>query len=903
MIRALHTGVSGLRNHQTQMDVIGNNIANINTLGFKASRVHFADVMNQTLRTDSAGNPTQVGLGAAISSIGRNFGQGTLLATGITTDLAIQGDAFFVVANGDESYYTRTSSFQFDPSGNLVDPASGLRLQGRTATGSGQFSGGLGDIQIPFGDTLPAQATGEISWAGNLDADSLPTGSILESNRVLTPAAEASSIFSLFDERGASLGLADGDQFTVGGIATGEVAMERLVGAQSGELGLVAGDRVVVSAYLGEIASARLDSEDFMDTGVTFEIVATDELPGGSSKTYTVSIPPLAGLDPSDALDEIISAIRASDAPVSASDDGSDEFVITPSAPTTRLEIREVSGSVASIGLTDGATVVPRFDLLTLGDGPGEFADLGAFLEAMEASLNDSANPGGPGDAVQVTLSSTGTVRITNGSNPEDLAIHLRTVEDRAGFSAALGALQGTLGTGDTSAESEALRFESTLIAGVDFSDLSQLAESLEGVLQQASDAITVRHDPEGRLVYQQTDGPGAHALSGLTFGLASGASSPFADALGLDGASIGFDEPYESGRFLDVAKESSSLDQLYSSSGEYLELRTGDSVTLAGTVGDSPGAEKTLVIGSDITTYGDLADSLESLLGFGEDADVSIGSEGELHVEGEAGEAHALSSVGFRESGNTVLESGLGLRTLQEATDATVQASTTAYDSLGHAHTVELEFTREGDSNTWAWTVAAGDGTTVESGGSGTIRFDPDGTLEEWSSEGGEPTRIRTGTSADALELELDFGASGSLAGLTQYASSSSLTATEQDGWAAGELASIAIDDHGTITGAYTNGQIRDMARIGLATFRNISGLTAEGQNLFAASDSSGDPRVGDADSIPASIIGGALEGSNVDLASEFTELITAQRGFQASTRIITTADEMLAETVNLKR
>jgi flagellar basal body rod protein FlgG len=120
MMRSLFAGVSGLRNHQVQMDVIGNNIANVNTVAFKASRVTFKEAFAQLVQgasrppgnvTDVAGgrNPVQVGLGMNIGSIDLLFTQGNLQATGVTTDLAIQGDAFFVVSDGAQRYYTRST--------------------------------------------------------------------------------------------------------------------------------------------------------------------------------------------------------------------------------------------------------------------------------------------------------------------------------------------------------------------------------------------------------------------------------------------------------------------------------------------------------------------------------------------------------------------------------------------------------------------------------------------------------------------------------------------------------------------------------------------------------------------------------------------------------------------------
>src|SRR5438067_8503457 len=140
MIRSLSTAVSGLRNQQTRMDVIGNNVANVNTIAFKTGRVTFqegfAQMMGSATRPGSGGgggtNPSEIGLGAQVGSIDRLFSQGSLETTGQTTDLAVQGNAFFVLNNGDQHYYSRAGNFQLDANGNLV-ATNGFNVQGRMA--------------------------------------------------------------------------------------------------------------------------------------------------------------------------------------------------------------------------------------------------------------------------------------------------------------------------------------------------------------------------------------------------------------------------------------------------------------------------------------------------------------------------------------------------------------------------------------------------------------------------------------------------------------------------------------------------------------------------------------------------------------------------------------------------
>jgi len=183
MMRSMFAGVTGLRNHQTRMDVIGNNIANVNTLAFKKSPVSFADALNQTMRgasrpTDTRGgtNPMQIGLGMNIGTINTVFGQGSMQSTGKNTDLGIQGDGFFILSDGGARYFTRAGAFDFDTSGNLISLINGLKVQGWLADENGVITstapGDLQDVRItPEMKTTPAKATENIVYAGNLSAD------------------------------------------------------------------------------------------------------------------------------------------------------------------------------------------------------------------------------------------------------------------------------------------------------------------------------------------------------------------------------------------------------------------------------------------------------------------------------------------------------------------------------------------------------------------------------------------------------------------------------------------------------------------------------------------------------------------------------------------------------------
>jgi len=181
MMRSLFSGVSGLQNHQTRMDVIGNNIANINTTGFKRNRVNFQDLIYQQLQgaarpTDDLGgvNPKEVGLGMSIASIDTLHIQGSLQATGVQTDLAIVGQGFFILDDMGKQLYTRAGAFSLDAEGILVNPANGMKVQGWMVKDIDGYSmldvsQPVEEIVIPVGGKDPAKATTMVQFACNLD--------------------------------------------------------------------------------------------------------------------------------------------------------------------------------------------------------------------------------------------------------------------------------------------------------------------------------------------------------------------------------------------------------------------------------------------------------------------------------------------------------------------------------------------------------------------------------------------------------------------------------------------------------------------------------------------------------------------------------------------------------------
>ena len=192
-----------------------------------------------------------------------------------------------------------------------------------------------------------------------------------------------------------------------------------------------------------------------------------------------------------------------------------------------------------------------------------------------------------------------------------------------------------------------------------------------------------------------------------------------------------------------------------------------------------------------------------------------------------------------------------------------------------------------------------------VRYGSTGSVTFNPDGSLLSFDFDGGAQSfSFDPNNGAAALDIQLNSGTTGQYNGLTGFASNFTAAAVNQNGYGMGILDKITIDSTGLIYGIFTNGVSRALAQIMLADFNNDAGLMKNGESMFISSANSGEAVKGVAgETISATISSGALESSNVDLAQEFTGMITAQRGFQANARVITTSDNMLDELVNLKR
>ncbi|MDQ4213204.1 flagellar hook protein FlgE [Microbacterium capsulatum] len=279
MLRSLYSGISGLRSHQTMLDATGNNIANVNTVGFKASSVLFEDSLSQLIGnpgipSDQVGgrNPAQVGLGVQVAAIRTAFAQGSAQFTGRGGDLMISGEGFFTVRSGGEALYTRAGGFSFDATGKMVT-ADGAFVQGWSAQNGVVNTGQTpGTIIVPQDAVSPARATTKAAVTGNLPSTAA-VGDQLIRDVTVYDAQGAPSTLSLTFTRTAT----GWDVVEPASGATGALAFVN--GAQTAPgLVLTAG---AVSVDLGAVTGyANMTS---------VAVTGQDGSAAGSLKTYTIT--------------------------------------------------------------------------------------------------------------------------------------------------------------------------------------------------------------------------------------------------------------------------------------------------------------------------------------------------------------------------------------------------------------------------------------------------------------------------------------------------------------------------------------------------------------------------------------------------------------------------------------
>jgi len=399
MSDALLSGVSGLLVHQTMLDVAGNNLANVNTTAFKASRVSFAELLSETMReasqptADTGGtNPVQVGSGVMVARVDRDVTQGSMVTTSQPLDMAIEGNGYFVLKDGDRPLYTRMGSFAVDGLYYLVDPATGYRVQSTLEN----------DIRIPYDVPLPAQITTQITYTGNLSADEVnPTTNQLAAGIQYTKDGVSVGMSTLLSEMDQSSGLVTGDVINITGTRRdGTPVSDALTISTDPTTNLLNSiQRYTVggTAAVGTDLLSALDQATGLAALDTILIQGTDSDGTAVNATYT-----LTGIS---TLGDLLTAISGAYSGAAASiSDG--EILLTDTA---------AEASQTTLGLTydgDGTLAVPAsFTRIVTG---GEGTTVGDLLTAIDLAF---ADPLDRTDQWSVTSLSNGGINLTDSSS------------------------------------------------------------------------------------------------------------------------------------------------------------------------------------------------------------------------------------------------------------------------------------------------------------------------------------------------------------------------------------------------------------------------------------------------------------------------------------------------------
>jgi flagellar hook protein FlgE len=399
MSDALLSGVSGLLVHQTMLDVAGNNLANVNTTAFKASRVSFAELLSETMReasqptADSGGtNPVQIGSGVLVARVDRDVTQGSMVTTSQPLDMAIEGSGYFVLKDGDRPLYTRMGSFAVDGLYYLVDPATGYRVQSTLEN----------DIRIPYDVPLPAQITTQITYTGNLSADEVnPTTNQLAAGIQYTKDGVSVGMSTLLSEMDQSSGLVTGDIINITGTRRDgmpvSAALTISTDPTTNLLNSIQRYTVGGTAAVGTDLLSALDQATGLAADDTILIQGTDMDGTAVNATYT--------LTGTSTLGDLLTAISGAYSGAAASiSDG--EILLTDTA---------AEASQTTLGLTydgDGTLAVPAsFTRIVTG---GEGTTVGDLLTAINLAF---ADPLDRTDQWSVTSLSNGGINLTDSSS------------------------------------------------------------------------------------------------------------------------------------------------------------------------------------------------------------------------------------------------------------------------------------------------------------------------------------------------------------------------------------------------------------------------------------------------------------------------------------------------------
>lgn len=858
-MRSLWSGVSGLQAHQVAMDVEGNNISNVNTTGFKYSRADFGTMFSQTVKiatapTDGRGgsNPLQIGLGVSVSSTTRIHSQGSVQTTDKNTDVAINGDGFFMVSDdgGLTNYLTRSGDFKLDAYGNFVNNA-GFVVQGWNInwdTQSIDSSRTPQNIFIDPGMHIPAAQSTEVAIKANLNSG-------LNIGTAKTPIYGLDSVHGYNKKDGTAknendTGITQFYTTSKNSIEVTEKGVDAgsLFNANGTGLNLRDGQGIWVSyadakfSTAGEGAQANQGNNGVFDPN---QKVLQDRVIfwGHEQKPTT--------------LDITLNGVHIQNTSIKSLDEAI-AYINTFTAPT---DTRDGTG-VRAVKKADGSGI----------DFINDNAD--GTTDNMK-NIDLQVNPqNSAGELVRV--------RVTN-TNPPDFDWQ-NTQLRPAGNPIANGA--GSAWIAGNAAQNQ---------------NRIQIVTAHKYIYSSTPVELDPMYNPDGGPQFQPGAGNNAPTdPASLNYWNAIQGSLKNSDArtfrttedlreLLQRDARYGVDYDGDGSKTYDADDINQAVKVVVTENGNFAISNANETSTIPA----NAGAGNTQVttnpknMSFNITAYSNKQGTVSTNDAF---AKIFKAFDGVLTVGGQIKESEQLKLSAF--------SAGLEI-----------------YDSLGSKHTLEVQFVKQSTTqdggNEWQMIIRVPEPAEINTTGEGptniivgTARFNNDGSLANYT-----PKTINFSPNNGAApnqQIKLSFGTSGSNDGLVSSNSASTLTGQATDGYTSGNLKpdAIRVDDKGNILGEFTNGKTFAVAKIAMASVANNSGLEEIGGNLFKVTANSGAIVVGEAGT------GGrgemktsALEMSNVDLSRSLTELIIIQRGYQANSKTISTSDQMLQTLIQLKQ
>ncbi len=851
-MRSLWSGVSGLQAHQVAMDVEGNNISNVNTTGFKYSRADFGTMFSQTVKiatapTDGRGgsNPLQIGLGVSVSSTTRIHSQGSVQTTDKNTDVAINGDGFFMVSDdgGLTNYLTRSGDFKLDAYGNFVNNA-GFVVQGWNINWDDQTidsSRSPQNIFIDPGMHIPAAQSTEVAIKANL-------------NSGLNIGTSSRNLYALDSVHGWNTKTQraedENDTGTTQFYTTSKNSVEvtekgvdagALFNANGTGLNLRDGQGIWVSYADAKFTTDRANGANVFDPNLTVAQQNNVIFWGNKDIAVTLDIN-LNGVriqnDNIRSLDEAIAYINTFTAPTDTRDgtgvkavkkaDGSGIEFVNDNADGTTDNMKNIDLTV-NVGNSAGERNTINYDANT-----GVFSPQGGNLTTAQNDTDwiaGAAQAGQPQNVKVVTahkyIYSSNPVTIPPMINPDGGPAFQPNNGNRPTDPASANywdAIQGSLKntTERTFRTTEDLRelLQRDARYGVDYNG--------SGIIDNATPTFDANDINQAVKVVVTENGNFAISNANETSTIPANAGAG-AGAVTTNPKNMSFN--------------------ITAYSNKQGTVSTNDAFTKIFKAFDGP-----LVIGNQIKESEQLKLSAFSA---GLEIYDSLGSKHTLEVQ-------FVKQSTTQDGGN---EWQMIIRVPEPA---------------------EINTTGEGPTNIIV----------------GTARFNNDGSLANYT-----PKTINFSPNNGAApnqQIKLSFGTSGSNDGLVSSNSASTLTGQATDGYTSGNLKpdAIRVDDKGNILGEFTNGKTFAVAKIAMASVANNSGLEEIGGNLFKVTANSGNIVVGEAGTGGrGEMKTSALEMSNVDLSRSLTELIIIQRGYQANSKTISTSDQMLQTLIQLKQ